>query len=207
MNIVAHSGDVGNELGRSMVLRLQRLGRVRDRSDHRDRQRAPSRSGRVGRVLTLTAHGGSGPGAVTYALTSHGAAGCVISGRKLKATRAGACTVTVTKAGGTTYLAARSAVSTVTFKATIAPVKLRATRVNGFVWVSRTVNVSIIGTGFYSRPTIRSSEVRTSAVGIHDYGRELVVRVRLPRNSSRGWRVFTIIVANGRCCKVKYFVK
>jgi predicted membrane channel-forming protein YqfA (hemolysin III family) len=161
----------------------------------------------VGTALTLTSSGGSSTGAVTYAVTSVGTAGCWISGSVLNATRAGTCTVTVTKAADATYLAASSPATTVTFKVRVVPVKLTATRVNGFVWVGRTVIVSIIGTGFYNKPTIKSNEARTTAVVIHDYGRELVVRVTLLPGSAQGWHVFTIILANGHSCKVRYLVK
>src|ERR1019366_1632544 len=65
-----------------------------------------STSGTVGTALTLTSSGGSGTGAVTYAVTSAGTAGCGNNGSKLNATHAGTCTVTVTKAADTTYLAA-----------------------------------------------------------------------------------------------------
>src|ERR1019366_4058492 len=86
-------------------------------------------------------------------------------------------------------------------------VGLTAIRVNGSVWVGRTSIVSIIGTGFYNKPSIKSNEARTSAVVVHDYGRELVVRVTLPPGSAQGWHVFTIILANGQSCKVRYLVK
>ncbi len=94
-----------------------------------------------------------------------------------------------------------------TFKTNVVPVKLTASRVNGVVWVGRTSIVAIFGTGFYNKPIIKSNEAGTSAVVTHDYGRELVVRVRLLPASARGWHVFTIILANGHSCKVKYLVK
>jgi hypothetical protein len=166
-----------------------------------------SKSGTVGTALTLTSSGGSGTGAVSYTVTGIGTAACWITSGKLNATRAGTCTVTVTKGADATYLAASSAATTVTFKVKVVPIKLTATRVNGFVWVGRTVNVSIIGTGFYNKPTIKSNEARTSAVVIHDYSHQLVVRVTLPSGSATGWHVFTIILANGHSCTVRYLVK
>jgi hypothetical protein len=128
----------------------------------------------------------------------------LISGSKLNATRTGTCAVTVTKAADTAYLVARSPATTVTY---LVKVGLTAIRVNGSVWVGRTSIVSIIGTGFYNKPSIKSNEARTSAVVVHDYGRELVVRVTLPPGSAQGWHVFTIILANGQSCKVRYLVK
>ncbi len=87
------------------------------------------------------------------------------------------------------------------------PVILRATKVNGVVWVGRTSTVAILGTGFYGKPTVRSNEARTFADVIHDYGHALVVRVRLLPRSAQGWHVFTIITANGHFCRVRYLVK
>ncbi len=162
--------------------------------------------GTVGTAITLTSSGGSGTGAVTYAVTSFGTAGCGITGTKLNGARAGTCTVTVTKAADATYMATSSPATVVTFRAKIIPVRLTASKVDGFARVGQTVNVAIIGTGFYNKPTIRSNEAGTSAVVIHDYRHELVVRVRVPLGSARGWHVFTIIVANGHSCSVKYFV-
>ena len=164
-----------------------------------------STTGTAGTALTLTSKGGSGSGAVAYAVSSTGTAACWITSNKLYATRAGTCTVTVTKAADATYLLTRSLATTVTF--VVAPPTLSATKVNGIVWVGRTVNVSIIGTGFYSKPTIKSNEARTSAIVTHDYGRQLVVRVTLPSGSAQGWHVFTIVLANGQSCKVRYLVK
>ncbi len=161
-----------------------------------------SRSGTFGTELTLTSSGGSGTGAVTYAVTSSGTAGCWITSGRLNATRAGTCTVTVTKAGDATYLIARSAPTTVTFR-----VGLTASRVDGIVWTGRTSIVSVIGTGFYNKPTIKSNEPRTRAVVLHDYGNRLVVRVTLPAGSPLGWHTFVIILSNGRACQVKYLVK
>ncbi|NNN08743.1 MAG: hypothetical protein HKL85_06065 [Acidimicrobiaceae bacterium] len=86
-------------------------------------------------------------------------------------------------------------------------VRLTASRVNGIVWVGRTVNVSIIGTGFYNKPTITSNQAGTKVVVVHDHGDELVVRVSLRRGSSQGKYQFTITLGNGSSCKVRYLVK
>ncbi|HEV3187774.1 MAG TPA: hypothetical protein VGZ04_06970 [Acidimicrobiales bacterium] len=68
-----------------------------------------------GTSLTLTTSGGSGTGAVTYAVTNGTATGCVISGTSVKATSAGTCIVTATKAADSTYAAASSAATAVDF--------------------------------------------------------------------------------------------
>ena len=60
---------------------------------------------------TLSTTGGSGTGAVTYAVAS---GTCTISGSTLSATAAGTCTVTAKKAADTSYLEATSAAVSVT---------------------------------------------------------------------------------------------
>ncbi len=69
-----------------------------------------------GTALTLTTSGGSGSGAVTYAVTSAGSAGCSISGGNvLNANTPGTCTVTATKATSAFYLAESSSATAITF--------------------------------------------------------------------------------------------
>ena len=166
-----------------------------------------STSGVVGTTLTLTSSGGSGTGAVTYGVTNTGTAGCWIANGGLNATRAGTCTVTVTKAGDATYQDARSSATPLVFQVKVVPVQLRATRVNGIVWAGRTSIVTITGSGFYGKPRIWSNQARTTATVIHDYGHALVVRVTLAPRSAPGWHVFTISLANGHRCQVRYMVK
>jgi alpha-tubulin suppressor-like RCC1 family protein len=75
-----------------------------------------STSSTYGSALTLTTSGGSGAGAVTFAVTSAGSAGCSISsGNVLNANTPGTCTVTATKATSTNHLAASSSATTITF--------------------------------------------------------------------------------------------
>jgi len=67
--------------------------------------------------LVLTTTGGSGTGAVSYAVTAAGSAGCSLTGggTTLSATSAGTCTVTATKAADASYNAASSTATTITF--------------------------------------------------------------------------------------------
>ncbi len=69
--------------------------------------------------ITLTTTGGSGTGAVTFAITAGGtASGCTISGSTLTANNGNTgktCKVTATKATDTNYLVATSATVTFTF--------------------------------------------------------------------------------------------
>jgi hypothetical protein len=76
-----------------------------------------STSGTINTALTLTTSGGSGTGAVTYAVVSGTATGCTVNGTgpyTLTATTSGTCLVTATKAADTNYNAATSAQATVT---------------------------------------------------------------------------------------------
>ena len=166
-----------------------------------------STTGTVGTPLALTSSGGSGTGVVTFAVTSTGTAGCVVSGNQLRAARAGTCSVTVSKAADATYLAASSAATTVSFSDRVVAVRLSASRVQGVVLVGRTSVVTIIGTGFYAKPTVKSNDPRTRAVVIHDRGKQLDVRVTALRGSATGWHLFTITLANGQRCTVRYLVK
>ncbi|MGA2970811.1 MAG: hypothetical protein ABSE75_13535 [Acidimicrobiales bacterium] len=72
-----------------------------------------STRGKVGTALRLTTSGGSGTGAVTFSVTNGSAKGCAIAGTSLKATSAGTCVVTATKAGDVTYSAATATTSVV----------------------------------------------------------------------------------------------
>ncbi|CAB5660375.1 Beta-propeller repeat [Delftia tsuruhatensis] len=65
---------------------------------------------------TLGASGGSGTGAVSYAVTA-GAASCAIVDNTVTATAVGSCTVTVTKAGDANYLAATTTIDLSVVKA------------------------------------------------------------------------------------------
>lgn len=86
---------------------------------------------------TLSVTGGSGNGAVTYAVTT-GSASCTVSGTTLTATStAGSCTVTATKAADSTYSAKTATVSvTVTAAPTYAGTAL-----------STVTEQAIVGTG------------------------------------------------------------
>ena len=60
-------------------------------------------SGTAGTGITLSFSGGSGTGAVTYAISSAGTAGCSITNGVLNATTGGKCSVVITKQGDDTY--------------------------------------------------------------------------------------------------------
>ena len=87
----------------------------------------------------------------------------------------------------------------------LSKVPLRATRVIGGAWTGRTVNVTIIGTGFFGQPRIISNMGRrTTARVIHDTGKRLTVRVTVRSGTPRGIHVFRITLGNGKSCNVHY---
>ena len=88
-----------------------------------------STNGVSGTPLPLTFSGGSGTGAVSYAVTDGTAAGCLIAlDGTLNATSAGTCIVTATKAGDANYNAVSSAPTTVTFALHLLLPRLRRPR-------------------------------------------------------------------------------
>jgi hypothetical protein len=163
-------------------------------------------SGRVGTALSLVTSGGSGTGAVSFTVTDGTATGCTITGSSLTVTGAGTCLVTASKAADSTYSAANSAATTVTFAAVVLPAALHAIKVNGAAVVGRTVTLAIVGTGFYGAPKITSNEAGTMAVIAHDSGKLLTVRVMVKAGSRKGEHTFTIRLANGKSCRVNYVV-
>jgi hypothetical protein len=56
-----------------------------------------------GRTLPLSVTGGSGPGYVSYRVTSAGTSGCVITSGFLSVTAAGSCSISASRAGSTNY--------------------------------------------------------------------------------------------------------
>ena len=162
-----------------------------------------STSGVYGKTLTLTSSGGSGTGAVSYAVTTIGTAGCSIVGSLLSATRVGTCTVTVTKAADATYASAHSSATTVTMVAHYAS-SPRAFKMTSAVWTGRSVLTSILGVGFYGQPRIISNVSGTRVGVLHDTGRTLSIRVTVATGTPRGVHIFTLIFAHGERTSVRY---
>ena len=78
-----------------------------------------------------------------------------------------------------------------------------ASYVVGHAVAGRTVNLQIIGTGFYGRPTVTSHH-GTSALVLSDSGTALGVRVSVQPRSRNGVFTFTITLLNGKTTTVKY---
>jgi hypothetical protein len=83
-----------------------------------------SAKGTVGVALALTTTGGSGLGKLSYAVLSGTAQGCLVTGTSLSVTGAGTCVVTATKAADSTYLAASSGSTSITFTLPARPARL-----------------------------------------------------------------------------------
>jgi len=75
----------------------------------------------VGRTVTLSTSGGSGTGAITFAVVGGTAPGCVLSGASLRVSGPGTCVVVATKAGDATFAPTTSVSTTITFRALVRP--------------------------------------------------------------------------------------
>ena len=73
-----------------------------------------STSGSYGTPIQLTSNGGSGSGAVTYAVSDNGSASCAVNGTQLTFTSAGTCKVVATRDGDNVFDARSSASTTIT---------------------------------------------------------------------------------------------
>lgn len=78
-----------------------------------------------------------------------------------------------------------------------------ATSINGYAVAGRTRSLIIHGTGFYGDPRI-TSHSGTTAVVTRDTGQVLVVRVGVRARSRKGVFTFTIVLANGESCQIRY---
>ena len=86
----------------------------------------------------------------------------------------------------------------------VSKVPLRATRVVGGAWIGRTVNVTILGTGFFGQPRVISNTGRSTTARVtHDTGKRLTVRLTV-RSGTPGIHVFHITLSNGKSCNVRY---
>ena len=83
-----------------------------------------------------------------------------------------------------------------------APV-LEARRVLGEAAAGRTVVLHVLGTGFEGRPMV-TSHAGTTALVVADSGTTLTLRVSVRPGSRSGTFTFTITLANGKKCTVRY---
>lgn len=78
-----------------------------------------------------------------------------------------------------------------------------AVSVTGYAAAGRTKTLVIHGTGFYGQPRITSHR-GTNAIVIRDTGLALVVRVAVRAHSRNGVFNFTIVLADGESCRIRY---
>jgi hypothetical protein len=106
----------------------------------------------AGQTSALSTTGGSGTGAVTFAVTAGGAS-CTVSGSTLTAVAQGSCTVTATKAGDGNFLPQTGTLAVTVNPATVdlSIVKTGRYITNGVVW---TLNVGNAGPGVANGATV-----------------------------------------------------
>jgi hypothetical protein len=78
---------------------------------------------------------------------------------------------------------------------------------HGVAYVGRTVTITISGGGFYGQPRITSTEAGTRVGVLRDTGTSLTIHVTTPARARQGWHTLTIVLANGKKCRVNYDVK
>jgi hypothetical protein len=163
--------------------------------------------GKVGTSYSQTLAGTGGAG--TYVWTETGAlpGGLTLSGAGAitgtpSAAGAFSFTVTMTDANGQTMTGSLS----INIAAKAKP-RFHAIKVHGYAVVGRSEILVITGVGFYGKPRVTSNERGTSVAVLKDRGTQLLVRVRVPVRSHKGWHIFTIRLANGQTSRVTYLVK
>ena len=145
---------------------------------------------------------GANLGAVTYVQTS-GTPDLLVSASGL-VTTSGALPKGVYRAVGTVSDATGD-VGTFTFTLHVtAPLVVpTATSVDGHAVAGKTTLLTIHGTGFYGSPRI-TSHVGTTALVTRDTGDVLIVRVTVRARSRNGVFTFTIVLADGESCQIRY---
>jgi hypothetical protein len=70
-----------------------------------------------------------------------------------------------------------------------------------------TVNIDIIGSGFYAAPRIISNDPGTHAVVTRDLRNVLVVRITALKSTPVGMHTLRVILANGKSATVNYITR
>jgi hypothetical protein len=148
-----------------------------------------------GRTFALHTSGGSGTGALTYAVTNGSATGCSLSGATLKSTTAGTCIVTATKANDATYATISSSATTVTFAKLPIPGAVRikftgnasalpaAGRTQIIVLIRKLTTHSVVSITAYAKGNLRLARSRGAAADKY-LTQRLHVKVQLHYNTS-----------------------
>lgn len=157
-------------------------------------------TGYLGTPLKLTTSGGSGTGAVTFAVVNGTATGCAITNNALTSTTEGTCIVTATKASSGTYGVASSAATTVS----IGKPLLHIARVIGGLYRGRSAHITLSGVSFYGRPKVISNAAGFIVRVARDTGTSLVLIVTVSVNNHAGTHVITVIEPNGQRASARY---
>jgi hypothetical protein len=143
-----------------------------------------------------------GDSAVTYVQTS-GTPQLIVSASGL-VTTSGALTAGSYVATGTTSDPSGDfGKFSITLVVTTPLIVPAATSITGHAVAGRTVTLTIHGTGFYGHPQI-TSHSGTTAIVTRDTGQALVVRVVVRARSRNGVFTFTIVLADGESCQIRY---
>jgi major membrane immunogen (membrane-anchored lipoprotein) len=102
-----------------------------------------------------------------------------------------------------TYRAAGTVSDATGDKGTFAFTLVVATPITGYATAGKTRTLTIHGTGFYGDPRI-TSHLGTTAVVTRDTGKALVVRVTVRAHSRNGVYTFSIVLADGESCQIRY---
>jgi major membrane immunogen (membrane-anchored lipoprotein) len=145
---------------------------------------------------------GANLGAVTYVQT-RGLPALVVSASGLVTTNGALAEGTYRAAGTVSDLTGDVGTFTFTLSVTTPLVVPTATSVIGYAVAGKTRSLIIHGTGFYGQPHIVSHS-GTTVVVTRDTGQVLVVRVAVRSHSRKGVFTFTIVLANGESCRVRY---
>ncbi len=145
---------------------------------------------------------GANLGAVTYTQVS-GSAHLSVSSSGLVTTSGALSAGTYIATGTTSDLTGDTGTFRFTLVSTTPLVPPRATSINGHAVAGKSVSLSIHGTGFYGHPSV-TSHAGTTAVATRDTGKVLIVVVTASPRSRNGVFTFTITLANGESCTIRY---
>ena len=152
------------------------------------------------RRVELVTSGGSGTGAVTFAVVDGTATGCSVNRSDLSSQTAGTCVVTATKAPSSTYASVSSSPLTVT----VSMNGSSAWRLTGFSGVLRggkTTMLTLKGTGDFNQSRVPSLHGITVQV-VKRSTSSLKIKVKVAANVKPGVYALVVTSATGASTKV-----
>lgn len=98
-----------------------------------------------------------------------------------------------------------TATETATTSATTLAIALpHALAAHGSAVVGKTTAITVTGSAFEGRPTVKSSAAGVTAWVTHDHGTSLTVEVKVPANGAKGEHTLSIHFSDGTTTKVNY---